>query len=104
VKFNIWLDDIREPPDGWILVKTVPQLIHLILGMGNQVETISLDHDLGEDTPSGYVFISWLEKQVHDGVYSEIPKIRVHSKNPVGRKRMEAGIRAICKKIEDINM
>jgi len=67
------------------------------------VSEISLDHDLGDwtSTPerTGYDVLTWLECEVHNGGYQNrpLPKIHVHSANPVARKRMEAAITAIFK-------
>jgi|GEM_PF-838635 hypothetical protein len=99
---SLYLDDVRPKPEGdnWLLVKTVPELIVLIKVIGDQIDLISLDHDLGEDTPSGYEFINWLEQRVFSGEYSDIPELRVHSANPVGRKKMEIGIISINRKLK----
>ncbi len=43
-----------------------------------------LDHDLGNDTDSGYVVAQWLHKKNNN-----LPdEIIIHSLNPVGAKRM----------------
>ena len=99
--FKVYLDDVRNPKtDDWIIIRNVPHLIMLIKLIGDQIDVISLDHDLGENTPSGYDFVKWLEKQVFEGKYSAVPDLRVHSANPVGRKNLESGIRAIWKRLE----
>jgi hypothetical protein len=99
---KVYLDDVRPIPkgEGWILVKTVPALIALIHLIGDQIDEISLDHDLGENERPGYDFVNWLEEKVYTGEYSAVPKLKVHSKNPVGKKKMENGIRQIWKKLE----
>lgn len=96
---KIWLDDIRKPPNGWLYFKTVPELIKFYERNHNEIKIISLDHDLGEDTPTGYKFITWLEEKIFNGVYNKIPEIKVHSDNPVGRKKMEHAIIQIEKKL-----
>lgn len=107
---KLWLDDIRVPPDeSWTWCKTANEA-KLILLAGN-VEEASLDHDLGacekclkgmdaeewlwrhdmksipncEHYGTGYTLVSWMEE---NHVW---PKTRpkVHSANPVGRRRME---------------
>jgi hypothetical protein len=95
---KVWLDDVRDPPDGWIHVRTPDDAIDL-LGSG-EVEEISLDHDLGLTTPeaerTGYDVLLWLEAEVATGTWHfEVPKIQVHSANPVGRRRMEQAIASI---------
>jgi hypothetical protein len=100
--FKVYLDDVRPiPAEDWILIKTVPELVALIKLIGDQIDVISLDHDLGENTPTGYDFIKWLEKKVFDGEYSAIPELKIHSANPVGRKNLENGIRAIWRRLDE---
>lgn len=45
---KIYLDDIREAPEGWIRTMTVDATFELL--KYNKVEALSLDNDLG----SGY--------------------------------------------------
>jgi len=97
---KIWLDDIREPPDdGWLWATTVRVVKMLKL---EAMEEISLDHDLGENQPTGYDLIKWLEQKVITEGYSS-PKIRVHSANPVGRKNIEAAVKRIEEFLENKN-
>ena len=86
---KIFLDDIRAPPPGWVLVQTSHEAIAALAGGG--VTEISLDHDLGPpEAGTGYDVVLWIEQQVHRGVSP--PKMYIHSANPVGRQRMQAGI------------
>jgi hypothetical protein len=94
----LWLDDVREAPTGWVHVRTPEEAINLL--RTGEVEAISLDHDLGLATPeaerTGYDVLAWLEKEVATGTWQcEVPKIQVHSANPVGRRRMEQAIASI---------
>ena len=60
---KIYLDDEREAPPGWHLVKTSDEAIELL--NGGSVTEISLDHDLGDDRAgTGYDVILWIEKAV----------------------------------------
>ena len=114
---NIWLDDLRSCPDGWLHFKSARMCIaalDLMLSSGNTVGVLSLDHDLGAcklcnanhdgfDIPThcvhngtGYDVVCWLEEKVANDLTCNIPaEIRVHSDNPVGRKRMELGINSL---------
>jgi len=89
---HLWLDDERDPTDpviqksygakGWeVWIKTVPEAIKYLEGGG--VASISLDHDLGENQPSGYELAKWIEEKAFHGT---IPKLqwKVHSANPSG--------------------
>jgi len=93
---KVWLDDERPAPKGWVHIDNVPELIKFYEKNYRNITQMSLDHDLGENTPEGYKFLTWLEKKIlQDGVYTSIPEIRVHSANPVGKKRMEQTIQSI---------
>jgi hypothetical protein len=43
---RVYLDDTRKPLPGWTLVKTADEVIALL--ETNEVELLSLDHDLAE--------------------------------------------------------
>lgn len=106
---NLYLDDLRAVPDGWVLVKTIAAAKEQL--KTGKVIKASLDHDLGacetcmagrtvnqwleatnwEEMPNcthfgtGYDLVKWMEKTGH------WPKEKptVHSANPKGRKRMQ---------------
>jgi hypothetical protein len=91
---KLFLDDVRDAPEGWRLVRTVDECIRLLLE--NVIEEISLDHDLGSDNtgPTGMSVIEWIEDEQSRGW--TIPRvISVHSMNPVGRERMLKAIERI---------
>lgn len=93
---KIFLDDIRETPEGWARVFTVEELwasYTPCLAYGGVVEVVSLDNDLGEGIPEGHTFLDELEEKVFNDPSYPIPKeIRIHSANPVARKRMQSVI------------
>ncbi len=92
---KVYLDDMRTPPEGWVLVKNAREAIELL--MTHDVEEISLDHDLGEEeNGSGYDVINWLEKAVYENNFIP-PVIHIHTANPVARERMEAAVRNIVR-------
>jgi hypothetical protein len=85
VRMDLWVDDRRPPLKGFTWARTSKQAI-AILKTG-EVRLASLDHDLGEKD-TGYKVICWMEE--HDAWPPD--GVRVHSQNPVGRKRMEVVI------------
>ena len=107
---KLWLDDIREPWRfgclGWHWVTTAEDAIAL-LSTGRVIEA-SLDHDLSEmatigilqpGEKTGYTVVCWMEDNnvwPKDGV-------RVHSLNPIGKKRMEQIIEKHYMQKETIN-
>ena len=93
---KVWLDDVREAPEGWIHVRTPEEAIDLLRAGG--VEEISLDHDLGlfteEGEATGYDVLLWIEAEVAARRLNP-PAMHVHSANPVARRRMGQAIASI---------
>lgn len=56
MKFNIYLDDIRTPKENnWVVVRNYDEFVSKITEIGlNNIEVISLDHDLGDTAMSEY--------------------------------------------------
>ena len=82
---KLWLDDVREPPEGWLWAETYKHAIQLL--EAGKVEIIDFDHDLGSDK-NGYDVACWIERRVHvDGI--KPPKWRIHTANPVGAERIK---------------
>lgn len=94
---NLWIDDERIPPEGWIWVKTSFEAIKA-LRVG-KFETISFDHDLGDDGGTGYEVLLYLEAEVFRNPKYRCPKMLIHSANPVGRQRMRQAIESIERKV-----
>lgn len=101
-EINIWLDDIRPAPDGFIWVKNVAELTNFynkcVLDTKQKINIISLDNDLGEGMPEGYKFLDYIEPRVILAGDPLPAEIRVHSANPVARKRMEMVIDNLYRK------
>lgn len=92
---KIYLDDERKAPPGYIQARWPDEVIKML--KKREVDEISLDHDLGDDTKgTGYDVILWIEKAVVEKDF-EPPKIKVHSANTSARRKMEAGIKQIEK-------
>jgi hypothetical protein len=93
---KIWLDDERPAPAGWVRAYWPEDAIGAM--ECNDVDVISLDHDLGDDKRgTGYDVLLWLEEAVAvHGVRP--PLILVHTANPSARLKMEAA----KKKIEEL--
>lgn len=102
---NIWLDDERPEPQGWVRAKTATECIELL--RTTECNTLSLDHDLGDcelygiDTNgTGYDVISWIEEQVFTNESYVAPKeILIHTANPSARRKMELALKSILNKL-----
>lgn len=99
---KIWLDDIRTPPDKtWTWVKRA--VVAKMLIASGKVFEISLDNDLGRAMEEGYMVLEWLEQALNNafgphGSRIRVPKIYVHTSNPVAAKRM----RVVAERIEKL--
>lgn len=92
----VYLDDLRDEPEGWVRTHTVEETIAL-LETGN-VSDLSLDNDLGEGIKEGYKVLDWIEEQVYADPNFPIPaRISIHSANPVARQRMLMTLQSIDK-------
>lgn len=104
---RLWIDDMREPPDeSWIVARKVQSAINILGQYSYQWDEISLDHDI-ENRPSDetfnpvarYIALMYGNMQKVESV--KMPKITIHSINPVGAKEMQQilkdyGIDAKC--------
>ena len=87
---NIWLDDVRPAPSGYVWVKSVNQAQRAILGaenLGEDIFELNLDHDLGDyakDGGDGIKLVLWLAET------NRYYPIELHTMNPVGRENMQA--------------
>lgn len=89
---KLWLDDLREAPEGWLRAQTRDEAIAIL--KNNYVEFASLDYDIRwdpggdgcdwENTRTGMAIVIWMWKTgkwPRDGV-------AVHSSNVAGAQRM----------------
>ena len=90
---------MRLAPEGWVWVKTVPELIDAIgsaVREGEEIWKVSLDNDLGLGELEGYKYLDYLEEMHEVGLTHLIPeKVNIHSANPVARERMQKVINRI---------
>ena len=104
---KLWIDDVREPPNGYDWAKSVNEAKEIIEFCENpnkypsytqstrkmnpvEIELIDIDHDAGDYDFDGGDFIKildWME------FTNRNYPIRIHSMNPVGRENMRAIIR-----------
>lgn len=91
-KFNVYLDDLRDCPEGFVVARSVEAAISLL--EGGYVNILSLDHDLGLDAngnlaKTGYDLVKYL---CEHGLRAD--KIYIHTDNPVGRENMFQTLKA----------
>lgn len=101
---KIFLDDIRQEPDGWRRTLHAGETVSLLKQCqdeGVPVEALSLDNDLGLGEPEGRTVLDWLEEQAFTVPCFRLPdKMLVHSANaPLGRewKPSSQGLSACAK-------
>lgn len=90
---RVFLDDLRETPEGWERTYTVGETIAAL--STRTVTHLSLDNDLGELEPEGYKVLDWLEEEVFFDRTFPIPEIAVHSANASRVDYMKIAISSI---------
>jgi len=90
---KLYLDDMRDSPKGWDRVHTAQECVNSLITQ--KYDTVSLDHDLGENQLTGYDVLAWLEETVRKHKDFKIPTIFIHTDNPVGRIRMVQALESI---------
>ncbi len=80
-QINVFLDDYRASPDGYILVETMDECIKVL--QDNTVHHLSLDHDLENRKRSGLELVKYM---IACGLSAD--RITVHSANAGGGKAM----------------
>lgn len=85
-KINLYVDDLRDCPNGFVVARTVNEAIHYF--QDYEIEVLSLDHDLGEDKngnlrDTGYDLVKFI---CENGLKAS--KIYLHTDNAVGRENM----------------
>lgn len=87
---KLWIDDVREAPDGYKWIHSVDEAKYIISLYSNEIELIDIDHDSGVFSQFGGDYIKlldWLEET------KQSYPIKIHSMNPVGIQNMRAIIK-----------
>lgn len=84
---NYFLDDLRTAPDDFHEFETAEILLAVlkIFPKDEEINILSIDHDLGEGVMDGYDFVKALCALDH---IPPIKEIRLHTDNMVGFKNM----------------
>ncbi len=89
---KIFLDDLREPPAGWIKVTHPSEVTsHILQG---EAAIIDLAYHLGNDRKyTGLTVLKWLQNEIGEGrIPARVPEIRIHTDDQEAKAMME-GIR-----------
>lgn len=78
---NVYLDDLRKCPKGFVLARNVEECIMLLEEY--DVNILSLDHDLGAGEPTGTDVAAYI---VRSGRYPR--EIYLHTSSEWGRSKM----------------
>lgn len=89
---KLWLDDVREAPEGYYHCRSVNEAMKKIMACEKDftiIDEIDCDHDLGEyasDGGDGIKLIDWLAER------KTYYLVKLHTMNPVGRENMQREI------------
>lgn len=78
---NLFLDDKRPAPDGFMLVRSAKACIRMLEEA--PVQVISLDYNLGRNQPKGDTVVKYMVK---NKLFP--PRIIIHSNSRLGRMKM----------------
>lgn len=97
---KVWLDDVREAPDGWLWVRNAEDFKEVFACFYPHITEISFDHDIASfdhlgNEITGYHCFCIVEKHAFVNADYTIPKMTCHSSNPAGRAKILQGIRAM---------
>ena len=90
-KRNLWVDDLREPPnkEDWVWLKSVYTAFEYLMANHENINIISLDHDAGDYAKFGGDYIELLNQL--EALQCPMPFVfHIHTMNPVGRENMQA--------------
>lgn len=123
MKYRIYLDDKRTPLDKskWVVCRDYYEFVKSVTDIGlNNIEVISLDHDLGDTAikeyfgnvtknyvldynnikeKTGYDCAKWLVELCMDNEDLHLPLVLVHSANPIGSSNIMGYINNYLKNI-----
>lgn len=97
---NIFLDDLRETPDGFERTYTVEQTLQLLQECWKNsiiVNILSLDNDLGENLKEGREVLNKLEEWYYCDGFPLPQEIRIHSSNAAARSYMNTILKKLGK-------
>jgi len=91
---KLFIDDVRNAPDNsWTVARNYKEAISYLTG-NEQITHLSFDHDLGNNSRSGYDIAKWIEKKVIEGKFILPQNVYIHSANPVGVKNILAALKS----------
>ena len=109
---KLYVDDIRPAPEGWQQARTATDAIRFIHQFCDQIDEISLDHDISYavevagtirpfPSPENFSAVARFIYVIYSmaGVDS-LPKIIIHTANPVGAKELDAILSGFTVSIE----
>jgi len=85
ITMKIYLDDLRIPPKGFVVVRNYNEFVEIIKGL-KEIDCISFDHDLGEEK-TGYDCMCIIEEKAFNKEL-KVNQILVHTTNPSVRHKM----------------
>ncbi|UYZ20138.1 cyclic-phosphate processing receiver domain-containing protein [Mesobacillus jeotgali] len=80
-KINVFLDDYRKPPEGYVLAETIDECLFFLYNY--DIDHLSLDHDLTSHVRNGLMLV---EIMINKQLYAN--RITIHSANSTGGKAM----------------
>ena len=91
-RFRIWVDDVREAPEGYLRLKSVREFADWLGTYGPEaIQVLDIDHDAGRFAAQGGDYSKILD--MLEALGTKKLAVRLHSANPVGVAKMRSIIR-----------
>jgi len=102
-KYRLFIDDERlaalKNGEMILIVRNFEEAVEIMESLGCP-EFISFDHDLGEESKTGYDIAKWIVEKDMDEDQEFIPdefEYYVHSQNPIGKSNIEGLLNSYIK-------
>jgi hypothetical protein len=94
---KLWVDDERPAPEGWEQARTLSEALLILYSMGDVIECIALDHDLGHPHyRDADLIANLIEGLASLGVLKRM-EWKILTSNPDGQKKIRAAFESADK-------
>ncbi|MBL8023724.1 MAG: hypothetical protein JNK54_05510 [Elusimicrobia bacterium] len=81
---KLYVDDVRMPPGGWVLARTVAEALHLL--EEGDVTDVSLDYFIGEGEGGTFLPVAHFISDMPEGKRPQ--RVRLHTASDAGAARL----------------
>ena len=98
---RIYLDDLRSAPEGWLRTVDAEETVRLLESREAEIEAVSLDHDLGEESLEGRFVAREIVRLLTEGKLRGLRLVRIHTSAAGSGMGMEQMFRSETPRVRD---